>query len=176
MDWHRRTRLASKRTSQWPPQVPGFRFQSRRRPVRRQQPAVFIGPNLDIVRFLAFFLVFIHHVLGFQTRLSRTLGEMGALGMCLFFFLSSYLITELLQREKKTTGRSHWQNSTIHGRSERAHRKFSFARGLVLLPVSSFTVWKLAASGADPGTKIWTNTLVQSQFFAMGSIIVVAER
>jgi len=67
----------------------------------------FYRPELDIVRFLAFFLVFIHHVFGFQTPLSRTVGGIGALGMCLFFFLSSYLITELLQREKRTTGRVH---------------------------------------------------------------------
>jgi peptidoglycan/LPS O-acetylase OafA/YrhL len=168
---------------------------------------------------------------------------MGALGMCLFFFLSSYLITELLQREKKTTGRVHLRAFYIRralriwplyfgfiglgiviGRIQPSvavpsgliasflllagnwyigqfgmpsfpigvlwsvsleeqfyvvwpflesvlDRKRMCVACLVLLPISSFTVWKLAASGADPGTKIWTNTLVQSQFFAMGALL-----
>lgn len=69
----------------------------------------FYRPELDAIRFLAFSLVFIHHLLGVETPLSKAVLETSALGMCLFFFLSSYLITELLQREKQSSGRVHLQ-------------------------------------------------------------------
>lgn len=75
-------------------------------------------PELDVVRFLAFFLVFIHH----QFSLSATpvkserlfvligqgawdlflaFGNACAMGLCLFFTLSAYLITSLLLEERE---------------------------------------------------------------------------
>ncbi len=203
----------------------------------------FYRPELDIIRFLAFFLVFLHHLLGFQGRLSQIVGQIGALGMCLFFFLSSYLITELLQREKQVTGRVHFQAFYIRrmlriwplyfafiglgvviGRVQPSMalssgfvlsflllagnwyighvgmpnspvsilwsisleeqfyllwpvlqhfltRKWMCAVSLMLLPVGSYAVWMLHTSGADPGVKIWTNTFVHGQFFAMGALL-----
>jgi len=61
-------------------------------------------PELDGVRFLAFSLVFLFHVLPFPTpsagqntwRLLAALVQSCANGLCLFFALSAYLITDLL--------------------------------------------------------------------------------
>jgi peptidoglycan/LPS O-acetylase OafA/YrhL len=76
----------------------------------------FYHPELDILRFLAFFLVFLHHALphdpAFWTRfvpvgVARVvagIGAMGAFGVDVFFALSAYLITELLLREKALIG------------------------------------------------------------------------
>ena len=69
-------------------------------------------PELDVLRCLAFFLVLNHHTLPIsftQTsfRLSNALQESGAAGVCLFFTLSAFLITELLLREKEATGTIH---------------------------------------------------------------------
>jgi peptidoglycan/LPS O-acetylase OafA/YrhL len=54
-----------------------------------------------MLRFLAFFAVFIHHGI---YRIAPVLSICGGFGLCLFFFLSAFLITELLQREKDITG------------------------------------------------------------------------
>jgi peptidoglycan/LPS O-acetylase OafA/YrhL len=85
--------------------------------------AKFYRPELDGLRFFAFFSVFIHHSLqSFSTdawgQLARALGpaapavlgvaslveQTGNFGMSLFFVLSAYLITELLLIEWKRTG------------------------------------------------------------------------
>ncbi|HEV2214978.1 MAG TPA: acyltransferase, partial [Terracidiphilus sp.] len=78
-------------------------------------------PELDVARFLAFLLVFIHHfdfiqnliVPGSQARLSAALGALTPafqaflvacrFGLSLFFTLSAFLIAELLLREKAAT-------------------------------------------------------------------------
>src|ERR1700690_1177511 len=66
----------------------------------------FYRPGLDILRALAFLLVFIAH--GLVWHLDKPtqiggIGRAGEFGVCIFFFLSSYLITELLLREKRDT-------------------------------------------------------------------------
>jgi len=70
-----------------------------------------------VLRFFAFLMVFLHHAfphdpefwtkLGvpmFLARIVGGIGATGAFGVSLFFVLSSYLITELLLREKDLTG------------------------------------------------------------------------
>jgi len=76
-------------------------------------------PELDALRFFAFFCVFIHHVLPrsareYQQHLGPTLSRLlasitnaGSFGLCLFFVLSAYLISELLIRERLRTGTVH---------------------------------------------------------------------
>jgi peptidoglycan/LPS O-acetylase OafA/YrhL len=66
------------------------------RPVVTSDNARFYRPDLDLLRFFAFLLVFYGHALG-HTRV-------GALGVPVFFLLSAYLITELLLRELDRTG------------------------------------------------------------------------
>jgi peptidoglycan/LPS O-acetylase OafA/YrhL len=74
----------------------------------------FYRPELDVVRFVAFLLVFVHHTaprqgliphLGPQlSGVVTSLAKASGFGLCLFFVLSAYLITELLLRENSATG------------------------------------------------------------------------
>lgn len=73
--------------------------------------ARFYHPELDGLRFLAFFFVFVHHAYSpletswpFLARLWAHFSAAGALGVDLFFCLSSFLITRLLLLEKERTG------------------------------------------------------------------------
>jgi peptidoglycan/LPS O-acetylase OafA/YrhL len=75
----------------------------------------FYRPELDGLRFFAFLAVYVEHTFGFGmgehhhlpnwigTALG-TIGKAGTFGVDLFFVLSSYLITELLLRERKAVG------------------------------------------------------------------------
>jgi len=86
--------------------------------VQSNQNAVvrFYRPELDALRFFAFLAVFACHGLPFPGgqhphileatawRILQLVREAGSFGVCLFFVLSSYLITELLRREAGQTG------------------------------------------------------------------------
>lgn len=84
-------------------------------------------PELDVLRFFAFLSVFLYHVLPSveienHTGWSREVAWLaysfkvaGSFGVCLFFVLSSFLITELLLRERRNTG-------TVHVRAFYARR------------------------------------------------------
>ena len=78
----------------------------------------FYHPELDVLRFIAFFLVFLGHAnydlplptwstSPFTTGLYLAVHGAGSAGVGLFFTLSSYLITELLLRERERTGTVH---------------------------------------------------------------------
>ena len=62
----------------------------------------FYRPELDVLRFIAFGMVFLSHAVG-QYRLA----DVGILGVPVFFMLSAFLITELLLQEKQKTGTVH---------------------------------------------------------------------
>ena len=77
----------------------------------------FYLPELDIIRFVAFFLVFLSHVVPGDMEFYHRAGipgpaaaaivsvaAGGAFGVDLFFALSSFLITSLLLRERLLTG------------------------------------------------------------------------
>jgi peptidoglycan/LPS O-acetylase OafA/YrhL len=77
----------------------------------------FYLPELDVVRFVAFFLVFLSHAVPGEPEFYQQAGIPGAVatvivsvsaggafGVDLFFALSSFLITSLLLRERRTTG------------------------------------------------------------------------
>src|ERR1700761_3916605 len=73
----------------------------------RTRVDTFYRPGLDIFRGLAFLLVFVAHGLIKNIDKPTQLGAIaraGEFGVCIFFFLSSYLITELLLRERRDTG------------------------------------------------------------------------
>lgn len=83
-----------------------------------QNPAKrYYRPGLDIVRFLAFMLVFFWHTLPMPTKslvvrhnlagaivVYKVILNSSCFGLCLFFTLSAFLIFELLLREKRVTG------------------------------------------------------------------------
>ena len=77
----------------------------------------FYHPELEPLRFVAFFLVFLHHSMpheaafysrfGFGPALclaASTLAIAGAFGVQIFLLLSAYLVTELLIRERALRG------------------------------------------------------------------------
>ena len=80
-------------------------------------PSRFYLPELDLIRLVAFFLVFMSHVVPGEPEFYQEAGipgpiamaivsvaAGGAFGVDLFFALSSFLITALLLEERKTTG------------------------------------------------------------------------
>src|SRR5687768_4248048 len=84
---------------------------------RVENKDAFYHPELDVLRFVAFLAVFIHHALprdaslyiasGLSPAVTQwvlTAKEAGAFGLDLFFALSAYLITELLLREHAKRG------------------------------------------------------------------------
>lgn len=64
----------------------------------------FFQPELDVLRFFAFALVFAAHAVPPRRTQLHAVAETGTLGVCLFFVLSSFLITTLLLLEQERTG------------------------------------------------------------------------
>ena len=66
----------------------------------------FYRPELDVIRFLAFLAVFLHHSLPILPNGSWKVSFTMAcgFGLCVFFALSAYLITTLLLRERAQAG------------------------------------------------------------------------
>ncbi len=83
---------------------------------RSQSAGRYYRPELDVVRFFAFLLVFLHHALpgGPDPRSRANLKAFGPIlyatanasrfGLSLFFTLSAFLIFELLTRERQSIG------------------------------------------------------------------------
>jgi peptidoglycan/LPS O-acetylase OafA/YrhL len=77
------------------------------------QKARFYQPELDILRWVAFLAVFVHHAFpwtpekygaaGFLAPVLAAAARAGGYGVDLFFCLSAYLITTLLVREVSST-------------------------------------------------------------------------
>ena len=79
----------------------------------------FYRPELDVLRFAAFLSVFFCHLLpadpppqvrGLSSVIWNSIlavRDAGNFGVCIFFLLSSYLITELLRRERLETNATH---------------------------------------------------------------------
>lgn len=68
----------------------------------------FYRPELDALRFFAFFAVFIHHG-PYPAGPIRLVFFAGRFGLSIFFLLSAYLITELLLRELDKAGTVVWR-------------------------------------------------------------------
>lgn len=110
---------------------------------KADKPNNFYRPELDAVRFLAFLAVFLFHA-PHAPRL-EWLVRAGYFGLPLFFFLSAFLITELLLREQAKLG-------TIHLRA------FYIRRSLRIWPLYYFGVFTAVLWGiAVPSYKL-TNT------------------
>ncbi len=160
------------------------------------RPARYYRPELDVLRCLAFLLVFSSHVLPFPHaatgfRLVYAVQEGVSGGVPLFFILTSFLITELLLREHEATG-------TVHIRSFYMRRMLriwplyflALAGALVLPhlihsfdPVGAFIVpflllggnWVIVLHGwfHNPMlTPLWS-TPVQEQFYLLWPLLVI---
>ena len=152
----------------------------------------FYRPGLDILRALALVLVFVAHGLVWHldkpTQLGA-IGRAGEFGVCIFFFLSSYLITELLLREKRATGTVHisafyvrrilriWPLyftmigvGCIYGHFSATHT-VSLAWGAALMLL--FTNWYTVDHGYPPGFlfPLWSISL-EEQFYLLWPCIV----
>lgn len=106
----------------------------------------FYRPELDVLRFFAFFAVFLYHfsrptelyvqhgVPRIVAALGNGLMQGGVFGVDLFFVLSAYLITELLLREKDECGSLDVRGFYLR-RILRIWPLYFFYIGLALLPV-----------------------------------------
>ncbi len=79
--------------------------------VPRSSGKSYYRPELDVVRIIAFLLVFVHHALppsaiagSGAAAVIRAMSMACGFGLCLFFTLSAFLICELLLRERAATG------------------------------------------------------------------------
>ncbi len=212
-------------------------------------------PELDALRFLAFLMVFSFHYVDYAPLdashhpILSTISTIGAFGVSLFFLLSSFLITELLQIEREATGRiglrafyarralriwplyfaaffglaaltrflpnvgptdpaswlafstfvGNWY-ITAHGWiagpvdplwsisvEEQFYilipmviavlgRKTRLVGSLLILGVAYCTIWDYARHPTDGDNGQWTNSFVQFQFFAAGTILSTVMR
>lgn len=118
----------------------------------------FYRPELDVVRFLAFLLVFLRHFLpcSYDPRITTQMHGVARIlntttlafgyGLSLFFALSAFLICELLLRERDAT------NLVLV-------KQFYIRRILRIWPlyfVSLFIALVIALGLGDRGTVIWT--------------------
>jgi peptidoglycan/LPS O-acetylase OafA/YrhL len=70
-------------------------------------PSRFYRPELDVLRFVAFLMVYLTHTIPVEPDAPhwvRAFSNANGSGIQVFFALSAYLITELLTREKRITG------------------------------------------------------------------------
>jgi len=91
-------------------EVPESRDEHRPRARDARQPARYYRPELDVLRFIAFLFVFMTH----RTDLApidqaqhpwlHAFAQIGVYGVPVFFLLSAFLITELLERERDASG------------------------------------------------------------------------
>ncbi len=92
--------------------LPAAGFEKESTAVRKPREPRFYRSELDILRLFAFLMVWSAHALmSFAGLLpTRTLAVAEGVGSCgvpIFFFLSAYLITELLRREQLASGQLH---------------------------------------------------------------------
>jgi peptidoglycan/LPS O-acetylase OafA/YrhL len=67
-------------------------------------PNRFYFPELDTIRFVAFALVFVHHIKFPKTLILSQISTIGWIGVDLFFCLSAFLLTKLIAKEIEQNG------------------------------------------------------------------------
>ena len=86
----------------------------------KKKARIFYRPELDALRFFAFLAVYLCHSIpnalvagasnansGLEIRILAAIKDAGNFGVCLFFLLSAFLITELLRREAERYNHIH---------------------------------------------------------------------
>ncbi len=92
--------------------LPAAEFEKESAAVRKPREPRFYRSELDILRLFAFLMVWSAHALmsfaGLLPARALAVAEgVGSCGVPIFFFLSAYLITELLRREQLASGQLH---------------------------------------------------------------------
>lgn len=136
-------------------------------------------PNLNGVRFIAAFAVFIHHVEQIKHKLNLksiyygfVSDNMGRLGVGLFFVLSGFLITYLLLDEKR-------RNGVIHAKNFYIRRILKIWPLYYIIFVLSFFVFPLFPILNEPNTDFilhdahYTFRLILFMFFLPNLSIVL---
>jgi peptidoglycan/LPS O-acetylase OafA/YrhL len=161
----------------------------------------FYIPQLDGLRFFAFLGVFVSHASNANGELptggvewyhaewwGRSALLAGALGVELFFVLSSYLITSLLVREGDANGRidvpAFWMRRVL--RIWPLYFAFVFVYallgGLTGRTLAAFSVfagnWAFAAWGDDPGLAgvLWSVSVEEQFYLAWPLVLAVLPR
>ena len=209
--------------------------------------AVLYRPELDALRFFAFLCVFQHHT-GLPTSIHLPqilvlIHAAGEFGVCLFFLLSAYLITDLLWHERSRTGDIHlgsfylrrilriwplyflflalgvgagfiWPNLAVEPMrivasllllgnwftasfgsasnpiaplwsisveeqfyvlmpplARAGGKRALLVASAIVLILAYLVLWWLGIRHASANVGVWTNSLVQFQFFAVGCIL-----
>jgi peptidoglycan/LPS O-acetylase OafA/YrhL len=164
----------------------------------------FYRPELDALRFMAFFLVFCHHsviaavidrvpTLPMPEQVLSWVALGGGFGVDLFFILSAYLISELLLREKSATGQVDVRSFYIRRILRIWPLYFAFIVFCFILPKitsSSFPLkallcfvflagnWYCVVNGAIPSpvSPLWSVS-IEEQFYLVWPLIVrIAKR
>jgi peptidoglycan/LPS O-acetylase OafA/YrhL len=161
----------------------------------RNQSDRYYKPELDLLRFVAAMLVLQFHLIpsgqgtSLVERYMRAFHRSGASGVCLFFLLSAFLITELFLREMKATSRVHITSFYVR-RILRIWALFFFILLLALItgavlpkaavPHSTLIAfiflvgnWHMIFHGWPPGfiSPLWSIS-VEEQFYAVWPTIV----
>jgi peptidoglycan/LPS O-acetylase OafA/YrhL len=106
----------------------------------------FYRPELDVLRFFAFSCVFLAHSWLGDSTIARTLQLAAQVGLPLFFLLSSFLITELLERECVRAG-------TIHLRSFFVRRILRIWPLYLTFIVGTYLFWHNTVLATEPITR-----------------------
>ena len=164
----------------------------------------FYRPELDVIRFVAFLLVFVHHTaprqglipyLGPQLSwVATSLAKACGFGLCLFFVLSAYLITELLlrgeerQRQRRDFKDVLYSQSSAHlafvlSRIDHRHRICAFARhqhevlaryaAYAVLAGNVYCAAHIATAGKSPMEILWSIS-IEEQFYLFWPWIAAA--
>ncbi len=162
--------------------------------VQHSRPAFYL-PQLDGLRFIAFFLVFLHHNLPTGAKVSQQFGsafehalatvrDTAGFGLSLFFFLSSYLIVSLLILEREASGAVNLRSFYVRRVLRIWPLYFVFLIGVAIagwwLPAEHISVmrfaamsllagnWYFIAKGMSPGIigPLWSIS-VEEQFYAI---------
>lgn len=125
-------------------------------PAKIDRGVRYYRPELDALRFFAFLCVLLRHGEPIPIPLGGLIQECGSFGLSLFFFLSAFLITELLLREREKT-------STVHLRA------FYIRRILRIWPLYYFAVFLAVVIGRIWPDPFWIGKfrLVSMVFFFM---------
>ena len=124
-----------------------------------QRDKPFYRPELDAVRFFAFFGIFCAHCYGPSNPAWNVFKDAMRFSVALFFLLSSYLITELLRKERSATGSLHLRNFYIR----RVLRIWPLYFLIILIAIvigHFYTPWVVTRTWVVSALFLWSNLFI----------------